>query len=353
VNRLYRQVTGVIAREIDLRLSPEVTARLASAPPVDPAAYEAYLNGMYHWYRLTRQDLDLAEQYFERALEIDPDYALAHNGMAALWAGRQQFGLASPAEAGPKVRAAVQRALEADSTIAEIHFTLAVMRTWTDWDWAGAEQAFRRALELNANHAEARAYYSHLLVFLARPDEALEQADLAVTMDPLNSLVGALSCATLGLTGRASEAIVRCEETLRVDPKQPVASRGLALAWRNLGRQDEYLEHGIAYVRSRGDEEWAQVLEHGRDEGGFERAMARSAEMLVARSEIEFVQPADIVYAFADAGEAERALDWLERALQVRDPQMPYLAVRKWPKEVQQHPRVREVVRQMGLSERD
>ena len=351
--RLYREVTGVIAREIELSLSPEVTARLASAPPVDPAAYEAYLNGMYYWYRLTPQDLDLAEQYFARALEIDPDYALAHKGIAVVWGGRQQFGLVSPAEAAPKVRAAAQRALEADSTIAEVHFTLALLRTWMDWDWEGAEEAFRRALEINPNYAEARAYYSHLLAFLARPDEAMEQADLAVAMDPLNSLIGALTCVTLGLVGRYDEALVRCEETLRVDPTQPVARGGRDIAWRGLGRYDEALEQSLANIRSRGDEELARVFEQAYDEGGFERVSALRAERLVARSEIEFVPPTSIAGNFAVAGNVERALDWLERGLQIGDPQMPYAAARRWPEEVQNHPRFREIRRRMGLPGRD
>jgi tetratricopeptide (TPR) repeat protein len=295
----------------------------------------------------------LAERYFDRALEIDPDYALAHKGMAFVWAGRQQFGFAPPAEAGPEMRAAAQRALEADSTIAEVQFILGTTRTWADWDWVGGEQAFRRALELNPSYAEAHAYYSHLLAFLARPDEAMEQAELAVDMDPLNPLIRAMSCVTLRLVGRYDAAIARCEEALRADPMYPLALRGLASALRDSGRQDEYLEHNIAFLRSRGDEERAQVLEEGYDEGGFERAMALAAELLVARSGVEFVQPQDVAHAFADAGEAERALDWLERALRVRDPQMPYLAVVRWPEEIQNHPRFRELLRQMGLPERD
>jgi serine/threonine-protein kinase len=169
-----------------------------------------------------------------------------------------QFGMVSPAEAAPKQRAAVQRMLEADSTIAEVQFALAGLLTWTDWDWEGAEEAFRRAIEINPGYAEARAYYSHLLAFLARPEEAMEQADLAVELDPLNSLIGALSCVTLGLVGRYDEAVVRCEETLRVDPTQPVARGGLNIAWRGLGRYDEGLEQSIANIRTRGDEELAR-----------------------------------------------------------------------------------------------
>jgi eukaryotic-like serine/threonine-protein kinase len=351
--RLYREVTGAIAREIDLRLSPEVAARLASAPPVDPAAYEAYLNGMSHWYRLTPRDLESAERYFERALEIDPDYALAYKGIAAVWAGRQQFGLASPAEARPQVRAATQRALEADSTIAEVQFILAVQRTWIDWDWEGAEEAFRRALELNPNYAEARAYYSHLLVFLARPEEAVEQADLAVELDPLNSLIGALSCVTLNLTARYEDALARCEETLRTDPTQPVARRGLGLALGGLGRFDELIANQLADARSSGDEELARAIEQGYAEGGYERAMALLAELLVTRSRVEFIAPTSISNTFAEAHEVERALDWLERGLQARDPEMPYSVVGVFPEEYRNHPRFREVRRQMGLPARD
>ena len=353
VIRLYRLVTRAIAEAIDLGLSPEVTARLASAPSVDPAAYEAYLNGMSHWYRLTPQDLESAQRYFERALEIDPDYALAHKGMAAVWSGRQQFGLTPPAEAGPKVRAAALRALEADSTIAEVQFILALMRTWTDWDWAGADEAFSRAIELNPNYAEARAFYSHLLVFLARSEEAMEQADLAVAMDPLNSLIGALSCITLDHVGRYDEALARCEEVLRADPTQPVAHEGLAVALRELGRFDEFMAHAIARSRSQGDEEFAQVLEQGYREGGFARASALAAEMLVARSEVEFVPPDWVADLFADAGESEKALDWLERGLELGTPSMPYAAVGGWPAEIQTHPRFLEIRERMGLPKRD
>lgn len=349
---LYRQVTSAIAREIDLTLSPEVTERLASAPPVDPAAYEAYLNGMSHWYRLTPQDLELAEQYFERALEIEPEYALAHKGIAFLWSGRQQFGLVSPAEAGPRVRAAVQRALEADSTIAEVQFVLGGLRTWTDWDWAGAEEAFRRAIELNPNYAEARAFYSHLLVFLARPEEAMEQADLAVAIDPLNSLIGALNCVTLVHLGRYDEAVAKCEEVLRADPTQPVALNGLNGALGGSGRYEEQLAAMITRVRSRGDEEEARSLEQGYAEGGFERAMALRAELLVARSEIEFIQPTLIAGLLAGAGDLESAFDWLERGVEARDPEMPYSVGLTWPEEMRNHPRFREIRRRMGLPER-
>ena len=349
VIRLYRRVTGAIAREIDLPLSPDVVERLASAAPVDPAAYEAYLNGMYHSDRLTPQDLDVAERYFQQALDIDPEYALAYKGIAFVWSGRQQFGLVPPDEAGPRIRAAAQRALEADSTIAEVQFALGVLRTWTDWDWAGAEEAFRRAIDLNPRYAEARAFYSHLLAFLARPEEALEQADRAVAIDPLNSKIGALSCVTLSHVGRYEEAVERCEEVLRADPTQPIALNGRNTALAGAGRYEEQLAAMIDRVRAQGDEEAAQLLERGYEEGGFERAMGLRAEWMVARSEIEFVQPTVIAGLLAGAGDLERAFDWLERGVEVRDPQTPYALGMTGSAEMRSHPRFEEIRRRIGL----
>ena len=181
----------------------------------------------------------------------------------------------------------------------------------------------------------------------------MEQAELAVAMDPLNSLIGALSCVTLAYVGGVDEAVARCEETLRMDPTNPVALGGLLSALADAGRYDEYLEQNIARLRTMGDEELARVFEQGSAEGGYERANALAAEVLVARSRVEFVKPTRIAGDFAAAGEAQRALDWLERGLEVRDSSMPYSAAGIWREEVQNHPRFREIRRRMGLPERD
>ena len=180
----------------------------------------------------------------------------------------------------------------------------------------------------------------------------MEQAELAVEMDPLNPLMVALSCVTLRLVGQYEAAVATCEKALRADPAQGVARRALGAALRDAGRYDEYLEARIDSVRSPGNADPTQVLERGYDEGGVERAMALLADALVAQSGIESVQPTGVARALADLGEAERALDWIETAVQERDPQMPYAASAVWPEEVQTHPRFRALRRQMGFPER-
>lgn len=331
-------------------LPEPVPLRLRRFAEHDRPSFEE-VTGMYHWYRLTPQNLVQAERYFTLALEIDPDYALAHQGISFVWGARQQMGLASPSEAGPKAGSAAQRALLLDSTLAEVHLSIANQLTATEWDWQGADVAFRRALELNPSYAEARAFYSHLLVFLGRLDEASEQADLAVAADPLNSLISALSCVALSFVGRFEDASELCDAALEADPTHPVALSGRGNVLRSSGRIEEYLQHEIASARMRQDEEYAETLEAGYREDGIEGAFAGAAELMVARSEFDFVAPTWIADAFEDAGNDERALDWLERGEQIRDPGMPYRVTATRSPALVDHPRFQAIRRRMGLSE--
>ena len=160
---LQNEIVAAIAREIQLQLTPQEQARLAIARTVNPEAYEDYLQGQFHWYKQSPQGFETALQYFELALEKDPNYTLAYTGIAAVWGSRHQHGLGPTREAGPRAKAAALKALELDSTLAEVQHRLAAVRVWTDWDWEGGEAEFRRALEINPNYAGAHSAYSHLL----------------------------------------------------------------------------------------------------------------------------------------------------------------------------------------------
>ena len=194
---LWSEVAQAIAGEVQVALTPEETKRLASARPVNPEAHDAYLKGSYHWKKLTPEDLDTAESYFELALEKDPSYAPAYAGLAWVWAVRQQMGIAPPHEAGPKAKAAALQAVELDDSSAGAHEALATVRTWTDWDWAGAEPEWRRALELDPNAANAHAYFAHFLAITGRIDEAVPHSERALELDPFNALFHALYAVVL------------------------------------------------------------------------------------------------------------------------------------------------------------
>ena len=149
-------------------------------------AYEAYLKGLFHLYQFSPQALDTALEYFQLALEKDPNYALAHTGIAFVWAGRVQYGYLSPREGYPKAKAAAVKAVEIDDTLAEAHDLLATALTWYEWDWPAAEREFRRAIQLTPNYANARAFYSLLLASIGRRQEAMAEIQQCVELDPLN-----------------------------------------------------------------------------------------------------------------------------------------------------------------------
>ncbi len=190
---LQREVARAIAREIKIALTPEEQTRLASARPVNPEAYETCLKGRFYWYKLTPQDLETALQYFELALEKDPNYALAYIGIADVWGARAFFGVVPPREAFPKDNAAGLRALELDDTLAEGHYGLGSIRSFYEWDWAAGEAEYQRAIELNPNFARVRIFYGHFLSSMRRPQEGMAQFERGLELDPLNSAFQAFS----------------------------------------------------------------------------------------------------------------------------------------------------------------
>ena len=230
---LQNEIVVAIAREIELQLTPQEQTRLASARAVNPEAYEDYLNGRFHAQKFTPQDLEIAMNYFQRALEKEPNYAMGYAGIARVWTSRQQMGFVPPHEAGPRAKAATAKALELDSTLAEVHHRLAVIRGWTDWDWDGAEEEFRLALEINPNYADAHQVYSHLLMIMRRPEEAMAQIERALELDPHNPSFQAFYGVDLMSVRRYDDAIVQFRNALRTTPNLNFAQWGLWRAGRS------------------------------------------------------------------------------------------------------------------------
>ena len=143
---LRSEIVSAIVREIRMKLSPAEEARLASAGPVNTEAFEAYLKGRFHWLKQTPADYDLAERYFQLALDKDPGYALAYAGLGSVWMMRGDAGFQPPSETFPKATTFIARAFELDDSLADLHLTLANHIVTVEWDWAGAER------ELQAGH---------------------------------------------------------------------------------------------------------------------------------------------------------------------------------------------------------
>ena len=349
-----RKVAGALA----LKLLPAERTRLTSARTVNPEAYDAYLKGSYHWQKLTPTDIDTAERYFELALEKDPSYAPAYEGLAWVWGARQQMGITAPGEAGPKGKAAAERAVALDDASAGAHQVLAVVRSWTDWDWAGAEPEWRRALELDPNSASTHAYYAHFLANLGRADEAVPHAERALELDPLNALFHGLYGMVLQYQRRWDESLVAARTALSLQPDMPVARGVLQDAYIAKGMRDEQLADQRERIAR--DPERVAAFEQGLAEGGYEGAQRRIADLLAARYEKargvpdagarRVFMPVWIAWRYLDAGDCERAIDWLEEAYEARDPNLPYVGSPSWDA-LRADPRFRALLRRIGLPE--
>jgi TolB-like protein len=346
---LQGEIASAIAREIGLRLSPPERERLSRARPVNPAAFEACLMGSYEWKKLTPAGLDAAEYAFERALAADPSFAPAHSGLAWVWAARQQMGLVPPCEAVPRAKAAALEAVRLDAACAEAHEVLAVILTWSDWDWARAEVEWRRTLELNPNAANAHAYYAHFLAVVGRGDEAWAHSALALELDPFNALFHCLAAVVRYQERKLDEALSEAARALALQPGHPA---GLGIVWMTGGPLDRHPE-ALAALRMYLDALYADAsvlaaLDAGAAHGGWAEAVRRAAAALVERQRQDWVPPFDVASLYAVAGESDATLDWLERTYEARDPSLPYLSLPIFDL-VRSTPRYAALLRRMNL----
>jgi len=346
---LQSDVARAVAKEVSLALTPEDKARLATAGTVNPEAHDAYLKGTYHWQKVTPSDLDTAERYFELALEKDPSYAPAFRGLAFVWVFRQQMGLVPPHEAGPKAEAAALQSIALDNESAGAHVVLAAIKMWIDWDWTGTEVESQRALELNPNSATALATYSQYSAIVGRVDEALSHSERALELDPVNAFFHALHAAVLCFDRRYEDALAAANTALEMEPENPIAHYYALLAASKTGQHSEAFAAlkkflNLTYAEP-ADE---KALEQAWAEDGFTGAMRQAATIMATRYSTSRAIPADTAIFYAMAQEYDEALEWLERAYEIRDPNMPYITLPVFDP-LRSDPRFQDLLRRMNL----
>ncbi|MBM3296232.1 MAG: hypothetical protein FJY83_01390 [Candidatus Aminicenantes bacterium] len=343
---LQNDVAQKVVKALALKLLPAEQARLAGAPIVNAEAYDAVLKGGYHWRKLTAPEFDTAQRYFELALSKDPSYAPAYAGLAAVWAGRQQMGIMSAREAAPHWKEAALQAVALDENSAEAHDVLAGYLTWHEWDWAGAEPEWRKSIELNPNNATNQAYYSHFLAITGSLDEAVIHSDLAVILDPFNELILGLHAQVLNFAGRYEEAVAAARKALSLQPDSPIALDCIYHVSNVTGRYDQAFEAiKLLYSKELAD------LDHVFNrfgELGYAGTLSLEADTLLAQAGSRYIAPTYIYDLYAFAGNKERALDMMENAYEVRDPNVLYIGKPSYSI-LREEPRYRALLRKLKI----
>lgn len=239
---LQRELARTVARQVRAALPPEDRARLSAARPLNPEAHELYLKGQYHYYKWSVPEFVKAVNYFERAIEVDPNYPQAYLGLAKTYGWQWIIGVLPPREAFPKFTAALKKALEIDASLPEAHYVQAVAAWYFYWNWGQAEKEFKLALQLNPNLEEARFEYAWFLSTMGRIPEAVVEAERAVEGDPFSVSANLALGSVYHFAGRLDEALKQIRKTIEIEPNDPRSYEFLGGVYRSLGLDDEVVE---------------------------------------------------------------------------------------------------------------
>ena len=339
---LQNEIVAAITREIEVQLTPQEQARLASARPVNPEAYEAYLKGRFHYWNLSPEEVNTALQYFQLALEKDPNYAPAYAGISSVLIARASWFGARPHEAMPKAKVAAEKAIQLDDGLGDAHAALAAVLAYYEWDWAGAEREYKRAIELNPNYVGAS--YSMMLVGTKRPQEAREEIERSIDLDPYNPTFQAFLGLHLFYAHQYDDAIVQFRKTLSAAPNSPFAHAGLWEAFQGKGMYVQALPHAQKFLAILGYRDAASALDSAG--AGYSRAMILAAEALASSNP---VHPFYIASLYAKGGEKEKTLEWLEQAYVERMTDMFLLGVFPSFDGLRDDPRFQDLMRRVNL----
>ncbi len=345
------EIAQAVANNLRLKLTNSEQQRLGKNYTENVEAYQLYLRGRYHYYKLTQPEIRKSIDFYQKAIQIDPNYALAYAGMADAYrtlplAGRN----VASKEALPQAKAVAERALEIDFNLAEAHIVLGWVGFLYDWDWKASEAEFKRAIELAPNNSEAHRGYAHLLSNTGRHDEAVAEGRRAREFDPLNLITNALEGQFLYYAGRYEEAIDRLQKTLELDPNFWIAHGVLGRVYILQKRYAEAIaELNKARELSSGSTEPIAHLGYAlAKSGNREQAQATLAELKSLAAE-NYVPAYNFAIIYNGLGEKEEALNYLERSFQEREVQISFVKIDTRWDEFRAAPRFIEIIKRMNL----
>ena len=318
------EIPRTIAQELRV-LFPVAGAQTRTATvrkPTDSSeAYSLYLRGLHCWNQFTPNTTQEALGHFRDALALDPDFALAHTGVARCYVHLGTSGRLPSEEAYPAAQEAAQRAIELDPEIAMGHVSLGMVRLFYDWDLAAARSCLERAIELNPGSAEARYWAGYCYMASGHFDEFLETAQVAASLDPLSLLaLDALGTAHL-VAGRPRESLIHYDRALEIDPTFRTAIEGRALAYDRLGEHDRAIEEFLRYraLTPGGVGGLGSGASLFARAGRTEEALGYLAELEeLERTSPELTLHFDFITALIALGRIDEAVEWLERAIEAR-----------------------------------
>ena len=336
-SRISNDLSVELRRGLDREQRQLVSRRLTR----NPEAYEMYLKGLYAWNRRGPDNMTQAISFFEKAVELDPLFAAPWTGLSSTYGVMVGSGQLLPEVGVPKIIAAAKKALELDPNSGEAFISLATTKYRSEWDFAGAERDYKRALALNPNYATGHQWYSDFLRSMGRFQEARREIDTARQLDPLSSPINTVACWSLFMERRFREAVVFSQKSSFL-PRFGMAQCAVNSLFA-LGAYDEALPL-MRTMTPQGAE-----LEKLYAQGGVRAVLERSVKAMTDRQSPTFTTPVQIAEIYAVLGEADRAFFWLEKGFQERASRLTNMNIDPQFDSIRSDPRYADLLRRIGL----
>jgi len=322
----YSRVTKEIAHEVKVELSPEEIRLLSKSRIVDREAYKEYLKYRSYVNDFRKESLFKVLGYLNSAIEKEPDWAPLYAGLAELWIWIQQAGYEPPSVAAPKIYENLNKAMELDPDLAEVHYLSAMIAHLVEWNWEKSEKEFLKTLAINPNDSWSRLLYSQLLLILQRNDEALAQRELAAGLDPLNPAAKLLYSGTLVQAGDFKAALSVAEELVAAEPLDMSANGMVVIAAYSLGEYDKVIRSVKNSLPFSIEENVYEGIVRLYRESGIVAAYEELMEHLEKYAENNPVSFLDMAIMYLIADQPDKAMDWIDKGFEIHDPLITYIA---------------------------
>jgi serine/threonine protein kinase len=349
---LQQRIAGDIAEKLRSKLSTAEKQQVTKQGTQNPEAYQLYLKGRYYWNKQTSPDFATAISYFNQAISKDPNYALAYVGLADAYGALTGFG-GGPSEDFPKSNAAARRALELDASLAYPHAVLGSNYMEYDWDFAGGQAEYKKALELDPSDAAVHWLYAYDIGMIGgREQEALAEIDRAHQLDPLSPIISVQVGFIHIMARQYDEAIAVCKKVANENPAFALAHNCLAYGYWGKRMYPQVIEEWKAVGQLSGDRnqsDFASALEQGFGSAGWKGALTKGVEARQAQRRTGYSSAYAIARLYADLGNKDQAFRWLNTAYQERDALLEGLKTDSLLDPIRSDPRFAELVRKVGL----
>jgi len=343
-----------VAEALRIRILPGEEERIQKRPTKDIEAYALYLKGRYQWNKRSEQGLRSAIDFFQKAIGIDPRYALAYSGIADSYAVLAANGHIPKTEGLPKAKKYAVDALEIDDGLAEAHVSFAMALEANDWDWAGSEREFRKAIEINPSYATAHHWYALLLQLLGRFDEALKEVHRAQELDPLSMAINTAVIWVYNTAGQYDKAIECARRWLEIEPNSGFAHLHLASIYSRKNMFAEAIREARAAAADPNVPRsvYEEDLEYYYARSGDMREAQKMFNETLERSKTSYVSPAFFVLHYLAIGDETRMFEYLQKAFEERNMGLGLLRFDPDFAKYWRDPRFLDLIRKMKLESR-